>query len=85
MAQNPFGDDLPTPSRRANPFGGDAGRQSVEEATGRMEHAARKIRALRVQIGAEGLTLPATRELIDEVASAIEAAARALRGLEEGT
>ncbi len=49
------------------------------EAAIRMEQAARKIRNLRSQLGAEGLTVPATRELIDEVASALEASARALR------
>lgn len=52
------------------------------EAARRMEQAARKIRGLRSQLGSEGLTLHGTRELIDEVAAALEAGARALRGLE---
>jgi hypothetical protein len=79
MAQNPFGDDSPSRPRRTNPFGEEDGSTSIDEAAERMEGAARKIRTLRTQIGAEGLTLPATRELIDQVASAIEAAAAALR------
>ena len=79
MTRNPFGDD-PSGPRRENPFGpGDSGR-SPEAAAERMDQAARKIRGLRSQIGAEGLTIPATRELIDEVASALEAGASALRG-----
>lgn len=84
MAQNPFGDDsLPRP-RRTNPFGEDDGSTSIAAAVEKMDNAARKIRTLRTQIGAEGLTLPATRELIDQVAAAIEAAAAALRGIEGG-
>jgi hypothetical protein len=79
MSRNPFGDDLSAP-KRENPFGsGDSGR-SPEAAAERMDQAARKIRGLRSQIGAEGLTIPATRELIDEVAAALEAGASALRG-----
>lgn len=80
MGQNPFGEDIPR-GGRVNPFGqGDDSRSPAEAAT-RMDQAARKIRGLRSQIGAEGLTIPATRELIDEVASALEAGAAALRGL----
>ncbi len=80
MADNPFGGDFPR-SKRVNPFGPDEGGRTPEEAASRMEHAARKIRALRSQVGAEGMTIPATRELIDEVAAALEAGADALRGL----
>ena len=80
MSRNPFGDDLSSP-RRTNPFGAEDDQASPEEAANRIEHAARKIRTLRSQIGAEGLTLPATRELIDQVAGALESAAAALRGL----
>jgi len=80
MAENPFGGDLPR-SRRVNPFGPGEENRSPDEAADRMEHAARKIRALRSQVGAEGMTIPATRELIDEVAAALEAGADALRGL----
>jgi hypothetical protein len=78
---NPFGDDAPTGSRRANPFGDEGGDLDPIE---RLEHAARKVRTLRTQLGAEGLTLAATRVLIDEVSAAFEAAARALRSREAG-
>ena len=79
MTRNPFGDDLSAP-KRENPLApGDSGR-SPEATAERMDQAARKIRGLRSQIGAEGLTIPATRELIDEVAAALEAGASALRG-----
>jgi hypothetical protein len=81
MRKNPFGDDVPAAPGKVNPFGPTETSQSPAEAADRMENAARKIRGLRMQLGSEGLTLPATRELIDEVASAIEAAAKALRTL----
>jgi hypothetical protein len=81
MRKNPFGND-PGP-QKANPFGEDDSSISGDPAT-RIEQAARKIRNLRSQLGAEGLTLPATRELIDEVASALEASARALRQVKGG-
>ncbi len=80
MARNPFGDDTSGP-RRTNPFEEEGGPASLEEATTRIEAAARKIRTLRSQVGAEGLTLPATRELIDQVALALDSAAAALREL----
>ena len=76
---NPFGDDLPGP-RRTNPFGDEGGDLDPIE---RVEHASRKIRQLRTQMGAEGLTLSATRVLIDELAAALDGAARALRNLEK--
>ena len=82
MRKNPFGDE-PISRERANPFGEEEADQSVDEAAIRIEQAARKIRNLRSQLGAEGLTLPATRDLIDEVASALEASARALRKVVE--
>ena len=82
MPKNPFGDDTEGP-RKANPFGPDDSAMSPADAAIRIEQAARKIRGLRMQLGAEGLTLPATRELIDEVASALEASARALRRVQE--
>lgn len=80
MAKNPFGDEL-QPKQKESPFGEEHGAGAVEEAANRAEHAARKIRALRMQLGAEGLTLSATRELIDEVTSSLDAVARALREL----
>ena len=78
MKRNPFGDDNAS-AQRANPFGDVESTVSPAEAATRIDQAARKIRNLRSQLGAEGLTLPATRELIDEVASALEASARAIR------
>jgi hypothetical protein len=82
MAKNPFGEDSEAP-KKANPFGPDDTALSPADAAIRIEQAARKIRGLRMQLGSEGLTLPATRELIDEVASALEASARALRNVQE--
>jgi len=81
--RNPFGDEPDRPTQRVNPFGETSPTQTPAEAATRIEHAARRIRGLRSQLGSEGLTLSGTRELIDEVASALESAARALRGLEE--
>ncbi|MCI0432591.1 MAG: hypothetical protein L0271_02925 [Gemmatimonadetes bacterium] len=75
MPRNPF-DDEPVARPRANPFGDDS---DLDDPASRIEHAARKIRGLRTQMGAEGLTLSATRELIDELTAALDAAARALR------
>jgi hypothetical protein len=78
MTSNPFGDDADAGSHRANPFGDDGGDLDPVE---RLGHAARKIRSLRTQLGAEGLTLAATRILIDEISASLDAAARALREL----
>jgi hypothetical protein len=80
---NPFGDDLTGPRRR-NPFGEDDGGETVADAANRIEHAARKVRQLRTQMGAEGLTLSATRELIDELSASLDAMGRALRALGSG-
>lgn len=80
MGKNPFGDDLGGPQRK-NPFEDEEEAPDVAAAAQKIEASARKIRNLRSQLGAEGLTLPATRDLIDEVALALEAAARAIRGL----
>jgi hypothetical protein len=83
-AFNPFGDD-PTPTpRRVNPFGDEEPTEAPAAAAQKIEQAARKIRGLRSQLGSEGLTLSATRELIDELSGALDAAARALRGITEG-
>jgi flagellin-like hook-associated protein FlgL len=78
--KNPFG-DKPILPQRVNPFGEVEEPGSMEEAIGRIEHAARSIRRLKQQLGAEGLTLSATRELIDDVSKALDASARALRDL----
>jgi flagellin-like hook-associated protein FlgL len=82
MSKNPFGEDKPFVPQRVNPFaeGEDGG--TMEDALGRIEHAARAIRRLKSQLGAEGLTLSATRDMIDELSLALEATARALRDLD---
>ena len=80
--KNPFGDDAPKPVKR-NPFGEQEDDEGVEGAANRIEHAARKIRLLRLQIGAEGMTLSATRDLIDEITASLDAMARALRDLDK--
>jgi flagellin-like hook-associated protein FlgL len=81
-ARNPFGDDAALP-QRTNPFGAGDDPGSLDEAIGRIEHAARAVRRLKTQLGAEGLTLSATRELIDELSLALDAAARGLRDLSQ--
>lgn len=80
MSKNPFGEPY-QPKQRVNPFEDEPVEDSVEAAATRMDHAARKIRQLKTQMGAEGLSLGATRDLIDEMAAAIDAAAKALRKL----
>ncbi len=79
--KNPFGDDSPK-REKVNPFGETEDDEGVAGAADRVEHAARKIRLLRLQIGAEGLTLSATRDLIDEITGSLDAMARALRELD---
>lgn len=84
MKKNPFGDDQPVrPPAKENPFGDTISTQPPHEAAKRIEQAARRVRSLRSQLGSEGLTISATRELIDEVAGALEAASQAFRGLAE--
>ena len=75
MPTNPFNDE-PVARPKANPFGDDS---DLDDPIGRIEHAGRKIRRLRSQMGADGLTPSAARELIDELTAALDAAARALR------
>jgi hypothetical protein len=43
------------------------------------------VRRLKTQLGAEGLTLSATREMIDELSKALDATARALRELDDSS
>lgn len=84
MGNNPFGDDEPVlPSRPSNPFG-EEDRETVTpgEAAASIEHAAARLRRLKGQVGAEGLTLSATRELMDQLDDALRAIARGLRGLD---
>lgn len=80
---NPFGDEAEPEPRRINPFGEESRTESPGDAARKIEQSARKIRGLRSQMGAEGLTLSALRELIDEIASALDATTRALRDIAE--
>lgn len=82
MPINPFGDDIEPGPQRKNPFGDDEGDLDAVE---RITHAARKIRSLRTQMGAEGLTLSATRVLIDELSASLDAMAKALGELRAGS
>ena len=79
MPENPFGSDSAGGRRKINPFGDNDASESRSAAITRVEQAAVKIRGLRSQLGAEGLTAPATRIMIDEVTTALDAIARALR------
>ncbi|MEX0893401.1 MAG: hypothetical protein WEB88_14640 [Gemmatimonadota bacterium] len=83
MAQNPFVDD-PTDGGRLDPFGEEVSDDPLADGANRMEHAARKIRMLKSRLGGEGLTPSATRELLAELGTALDAAAGALRSLEAG-
>jgi len=79
MPDSPFRDDLPAGRRKANPFGEGASADDQAAAIARVEQAALKIRGLRSQLGAEGLSLPAMRLLIEELTAALDAVAKALR------
>lgn len=83
MADNPF-EDVPPRRSAANPFGDEDDRDSGDpgEAAATVAHAAARIRRLKQQIGAEGLSLSATRELIDQLTRALDATAAALEALE---
>ena len=76
---NPFGDPSEFTPQRVNPFGDGEEPTSTEESIARIEHAARTVRRLKDRLGAEGLTLSATRELIDELSKALDATARVMR------
>lgn len=82
MPKNPFSEDEPIVPQRINPFADAEETGTMADALGRIEHAARSVRRLKSQLGAEGLTLAATRELIDELSLALDATARALRELD---
>ena len=77
---NPFGDD-PIEKKKVNPFGDELSGDALSDGAERLEQASIKIRGLRRQLGAEGLPPQAERELLDEIGSALDAAARALRSL----
>jgi hypothetical protein len=78
--KNPFGDE-PSDNTKINPFGDEVAGDPLADGADRLESAAVKIRGLRRQLGAEGLPPQAERELLDEIGSALDAAARALRSL----
>ena len=77
---NPFGDE-PMEKKKVNPFGEESAADELTEGAERLEQASVKIRGLRRQLGAEGLPPQAERELLDEIGSALDAAARALRSV----
>jgi hypothetical protein len=78
--KNPFGDDVEE-KKKVNPFGEGVSGDPLRDGADKLEQAALKIRGLRRQLGAEGLPPQAERELLDEIGSALDAAARALRSL----
>ncbi len=80
--KNPFGDE-PLEKKKINPFGEEVAGDPLIDGADKLENAALKIRGLRRQLGAEGLPPQAERELMDEIQSALDAAARALRSLAE--
>ncbi len=84
MPRNPFGDDRGDAPRAANPFGEETPASPDPDAdpADTIAYSAARIRRLKSLVGAEGLTLSATRELLDHVSAALDAAARALRGRE---
>lgn len=81
MPKNPFGDDPDALRPPINPFGEEPTREAgpdgdpVETIT----YAAARIRRLKSLVGAEGLTLSATRELLDHISNALDAIAHSLR------
>ena len=79
-SKNPFG-DAPIDKQKINPFGEELSGDPLQDGAERLEQAAIKIRSLRRQLGAEGLPPQAERELLDEIGSALDAAARALRSI----
>lgn len=80
--KNPFGDDVEQ-KQKVNPFGEGVSGDALRDGADKLEQAALKIRGLRRQLGAEGLPPQAERELLDEIGSALDAAARALRSLQK--
>ena len=80
--KNPFGDE-PIDKKKLHPFGENVAGDPLTDGAERLEQAALKIRGLRRQLGAEGLPPQAERELMDEIGSALDAAARALRSLQK--
>jgi hypothetical protein len=83
--RNPFADDEPLVPPRENPFGDDEGEDTLDAALLRIDHAARRVRQLQSQLGAEGLTISASRQMMTELSLALEAVARALRHIRRQT
>ncbi len=83
MPKNPFADDPIDAARPANPFGEDTAAAPASDAdpAETIAYSAARIRRLKSLVGAEGLTLSATRELLDHVSAALDAVARSLRDL----
>jgi hypothetical protein len=73
--KNPFGDETTPPPGPRNPFG-DA---PPDDPASTIEHASARIRRLKGQVGSDGLTLAGTRELLEQVSTALDAVARSLR------
>lgn len=80
MTRNPFGDD-PGPER-VNPFGDDVEEKDPVE---RLQYATRRIQALRSRVGSDGLTAADQRQLLDQLANALDSAVRAFRDLRDGS
>lgn len=80
--KNPFGDEPLPPAGPRNPFGDHPDSVPHGDPAATVEHLAARIRRLKAQVGADGLTPSATRELIDHLAGSLDAIARGLRKLE---
>lgn len=80
--KNPFGDEPLPPAGPRNPFADHPDAVPEGDPAATVEHLAARIRRLKAQVGADGLTPSATRELIDQLAGALDAIARGLRNLE---
>ena len=83
MAKNPFRDEPET--KRINPFGEEEIVEPVQDAAQKVQNAARKIRLLRAQIGAEGLSPSGTRDLLDQFGSTLDIIAEAFREIDRRT
>ena len=79
MPINPFGDEE-LARKPKNPFGDDEpGEPDGGDPAATIEYSAARIRRLKSLVGSEGLTLSATRELLDHISTALDAMARSIR------
>lgn len=78
-AKNPFGDE-PVP-RPVNPFG-DHDPATRMDPLRRLEGAPARLRALRTQVGVDGMTGNGMRQLLDELAEDLQSVAQLLQELE---